>query len=147
MDWSHTAICCYTIYVWQVTQYGNIAYLANSPFSFAIDPAMTVSTLQLTSSLAPARIPDSSRSQGIVAFVVQAFYAYRVFVVAKRKVFFPIVIVSLSLISMGSSSTASLAMLMPVLVLRADPIIRSRFRVRCHWNDLQAAGVCQVPKL
>lgn len=31
----------FTIYDWCVTYYGDIAHLANSPWSFAIDPAMT----------------------------------------------------------------------------------------------------------
>ncbi|KAM0751469.1 hypothetical protein T439DRAFT_324653 [Meredithblackwellia eburnea MCA 4105] len=85
MDWTHTAMSCYTVYDWTVTHYGDIAHLANSPWTFAVDPAMT----------------------GIVASIVQMFYAYRVYVVGKRRMFFPIVICVLSAVQLGFACGAT----------------------------------------
>ncbi|GAA5958599.1 hypothetical protein JCM3765_006686 [Sporobolomyces pararoseus] len=79
LDWSHSAICMYTIYDWTVTHYGEVAHLAKSPWSFGVDPAMT----------------------GIAACVCQFFYAYRVYVVGKRSLVIPIIICVLALISLG----------------------------------------------
>ncbi|GAA6010586.1 hypothetical protein JCM11491_002984 [Sporobolomyces phaffii] len=79
LDWSHSAISMYTIYDWTVTHYGEVAHLVKSPWSFAVDPAMT----------------------GIAACVCQFFYAYRVYVVGKRQLAIPIIICVLALISLG----------------------------------------------
>ncbi|GAA5912663.1 hypothetical protein JCM6882_004706 [Rhodosporidiobolus microsporus] len=74
VDLFHTAITCYTIYLWTVTNYGNLLKLVHSPWSFTWDPFLT----------------------GLVALVVQLFYAYRVFVVSQRKWFLPAAIGVLS---------------------------------------------------
>ncbi|KAK4054032.1 hypothetical protein OIO90_003677 [Microbotryomycetes sp. JL221] len=81
MDNLHSAFCCVTMYLWTVTHYGEMAYLAKAPWSFAIDPAMT----------------------GIVTFVCQMFFAYRVYIVSKRKIILPSLIAFLSLVSMAFS--------------------------------------------
>ncbi|BGP52024.1 hypothetical protein JCM10450v2_007995 [Rhodotorula kratochvilovae] len=76
VDLFHTAISCYTIYLWTVTHYGDIAFLINCPWSFTWDPFLT----------------------GLVAIIVQAFYAWRVFVVSHRKWYIPAAIGVLSLL-------------------------------------------------
>ncbi|KAI5481307.1 hypothetical protein MNV49_004929 [Pseudohyphozyma bogoriensis] len=85
LDWVHTALSCFTIYDWTVTFYGDPTHLVNSPFSFAVDPAMT----------------------GIAASVVQLFYAYRVYVVGKRRLFLPIMIAFFSLVQLGFACGAT----------------------------------------
>ncbi|KAL8279827.1 hypothetical protein RQP46_007677 [Phenoliferia psychrophenolica] len=85
MDWVHSAVSCFTVYDWTVTHYGDLAHLAVSPWSFAIDPAMT----------------------GIVASVVQMFYAYRVYVVGKRALALPIAISFFSMIQLGFACGAT----------------------------------------
>ncbi|GAA5829315.1 hypothetical protein JCM5353_004038 [Sporobolomyces roseus] len=85
LDWSHSAISMYTIYDWTVTHYGEVAHLAKSPWSFAVDPMMT----------------------GVAAAVCQFFYAYRVYIVGKRQIAVPIVICVLALVSLGFSIGAT----------------------------------------
>ncbi|GAA5930028.1 DUF6534 domain-containing protein [Sporobolomyces koalae] len=85
LDWSHSMISLYTVYDWTVTHYGDVAHLATSPWSFAVDPAMT----------------------GIAACVCQFFYAYRVYVVGKRRMLVPIIICTLALVSLGFSVGAT----------------------------------------
>ncbi|GAA5927270.1 hypothetical protein JCM3775_002500 [Rhodotorula graminis] len=65
---AHTAICCHTVYTWTVSEYGNFAALALAPVQFAWGPFLT----------------------GLAAFIVQCFYAWRVFVVSGRKIFIPV---------------------------------------------------------
>ncbi|TNY17414.1 hypothetical protein DMC30DRAFT_120475 [Rhodotorula diobovata] len=77
IDLFHTAISVYTIYLWTVTHYGDIAFLVKCPWSFTWDPFLT----------------------GLVAFIVQLFYAWRVFVVSRRSWCIPAVIGVLSLLS------------------------------------------------
>ncbi|GAA6060436.1 hypothetical protein JCM10212_000029 [Sporobolomyces blumeae] len=79
LDWAHSAVCMYTIYDWTVVHYGEVEHLLRSPFSFAVDPAMT----------------------GVAAFACQVFYAYRVYVVGKRSPWLPILICVLALVSLG----------------------------------------------
>ncbi|GAA6053895.1 hypothetical protein JCM3770_005321 [Rhodotorula araucariae] len=97
VDLFHTGISCYTIYVrplgsvslrmltsdapatvqlWTVAHYGDIAFLVNSPWSFTWDPFLT----------------------GLVAVIVQAFYAWRVYVVSQRRWFIPALIGVFSLL-------------------------------------------------
>ncbi|GAA5992152.1 hypothetical protein JCM11641_003256 [Rhodosporidiobolus odoratus] len=78
-DLFHTAICSYTIYFWTVTHYGNLASLVHAPWTFTWDPFLT----------------------GVVTSVVQLFYAWRVFVVSKRKWILPICIGALSLLQLA----------------------------------------------
>ncbi|GAA5894830.1 hypothetical protein JCM8208_006081 [Rhodotorula glutinis] len=77
VDLFHSAISCYTIYATTVTNYGNLAFLVKCLWSFTWDPFLT----------------------GLVAFIVQIFYAWRVFVVSRRQWFIPAVIGVLSLLS------------------------------------------------
>ncbi|GAA5967485.1 hypothetical protein JCM3765_004684 [Sporobolomyces pararoseus] len=79
LDMSHTAVSINTLWDWFVENYGNVAHLAVSPWSFAIDPAMV----------------------GVVAFTCQAFYAYRVYIVGKRKWLLPLFIGLLSTVSLA----------------------------------------------
>lgn len=44
---------------------------------------------------------------GLVSFIRQSFYAYRVYVVGKRKIWIPLAIVLLSLVSFGFAIGAS----------------------------------------
>ncbi|GAA5997654.1 DUF6534 domain-containing protein [Rhodotorula paludigena] len=76
IDLFHTAISCYTIYLWTVTHYGDLSSLINSPWSFTWDPFLT----------------------GVVTIIVQIFYAWRVFVVSRNKWLIPAVISVLSLL-------------------------------------------------
>ncbi|GAA5945091.1 hypothetical protein JCM10213_001555 [Rhodosporidiobolus nylandii] len=78
-DVFHTAISCYTIYLWTVTNYGNLAIMVHSPWSFTWDPFLT----------------------GVVAFVVQSFYAWRVYIVSKRQWYIPAFIMVLSLLQLA----------------------------------------------
>ncbi|GAA5973779.1 hypothetical protein JCM11641_003151 [Rhodosporidiobolus odoratus] len=78
-DLFHTAISCFTIYFWTVTNYANPAVLVVSPWSFTWDPFLT----------------------GIVSFTVQLFYAWRVFVVSKRQWILPACIGVLSLLQLA----------------------------------------------
>ncbi|GAA6058618.1 hypothetical protein JCM10212_004029 [Sporobolomyces blumeae] len=91
MDWTHSAVSVYTIWDWCVENYGQVEHLLVSPFSFAVDPAMT----------------------GVVAFVTQIFYAYRVYIVGKRSIAIPIVIAFLSTVSLAFAiaSTAKIFIL------------------------------------
>ncbi|KPV73053.1 uncharacterized protein RHOBADRAFT_46146 [Rhodotorula graminis WP1] len=77
VDLFHSAISCYTIYATTVTNYGNLAFLVKCLWSFTWDPFLT----------------------GLVAFIVQIFYAWRVFVVSRRQWLIPAVIGVLSLLS------------------------------------------------
>lgn len=36
MDWAHTALSCYTIYLWLVQHFGDVAYLAISPWCVVV---------------------------------------------------------------------------------------------------------------
>ncbi|GAA5976164.1 hypothetical protein JCM5350_000335 [Sporobolomyces pararoseus] len=85
LDLTHTAVSIYTIWDWCVANYGNVEHLLVSPWSFGIDPAMV----------------------GLVSFICQSFYAYRVYVVGKRKIWIPLAIVLLSLVSFGFAIGAS----------------------------------------
>ncbi|GAA5907017.1 DUF6534 domain-containing protein [Sporobolomyces salmoneus] len=91
LDWSHSAISMYTIYDWTVVNYGNPAHLVVSPWSFAVDPAMT----------------------GIAACICQFFYAYRVYIVGKRGLLVPVLVCVLALVSLGFAvgSTAQIFIL------------------------------------
>ncbi|GAA5917174.1 hypothetical protein JCM5296_005590 [Sporobolomyces johnsonii] len=85
LDWAHSAISMYTIYDWTVTNFANPANLIHCPWSFAVDPAMT----------------------GVAAFVCQIFYAYRVYIVGKRNLVIPIIICTLSALSLGFACGAT----------------------------------------
>jgi hypothetical protein len=98
----------YTIYLWQVTNYGNIAFLANSPWSFAVDPAMTGERSRGTFFLS---LVLTHLFPGIVAFVCQTFYAYRAYIVGKRSAILPIIIVFFSLVQLGPSFVVSIILL------------------------------------
>ncbi|GAA5856652.1 hypothetical protein JCM9279_004859 [Rhodotorula babjevae] len=77
IDLFHSAISCYTIYATTVTHYGDLAFLVKCIWSFTWDPFLT----------------------GLVAFIVQIFYAWRVFVVSRKQWLIPTVIGVLSLLS------------------------------------------------
>ncbi|GAA6042379.1 hypothetical protein JCM8097_004485 [Rhodosporidiobolus ruineniae] len=76
-DVFHTAISVATIYNWTVTHYGDLTALVKSPWMFSWDPFLC----------------------GVVAITVQCFYAWRVFVVSKRKWLLPAAIVVLAVLS------------------------------------------------
>ncbi|GAA6015962.1 hypothetical protein JCM10207_006821 [Rhodosporidiobolus poonsookiae] len=76
-DVFHTAISCYTVYLWTVTHYADPSVLIKSPWSFTWDPFLC----------------------GIVAIAVQLFYAWRVFVVSRRKWLLPVLIAVLAVLS------------------------------------------------
>ncbi|GAA5839663.1 hypothetical protein JCM9279_005133 [Rhodotorula babjevae] len=76
---AHTAGCCHTVYTWTVSEYGNFAALALAPVPFAWGPFLT----------------------GLAAFIVQCFYAWRVFVVSGRKLFVPLLICSIALVQLA----------------------------------------------
>ncbi|KAK4703613.1 hypothetical protein P7C70_g2608, partial [Phenoliferia sp. Uapishka_3] len=79
LDLAHTVFSCWTVYDATVSHFGNLAHLAKAPWMFAVDPLMT----------------------GIVASVVQFFYAYRVYVMSKRGFALPLVICTFSAIQLG----------------------------------------------
>ncbi|GAA6042363.1 hypothetical protein JCM8097_004478 [Rhodosporidiobolus ruineniae] len=76
-DVFHTAISVATIYNWTVSHYGDLTALVKSPWMFSWDPFLC----------------------GVVAITVQCFYAWRVFVVSKRKWLLPAAIVVLAVLS------------------------------------------------
>ncbi|GAA5901551.1 DUF6534 domain-containing protein [Sporobolomyces salmoneus] len=79
LDMTHTAICIVTIWDWCVANYGDVEHLLVSPWSFAVDPVIV----------------------GVIAATCQTFYAYRVWIVGKRKWLLPICILTLSAVSLG----------------------------------------------
>ncbi|BGP43800.1 hypothetical protein JCM10449v2_007857 [Rhodotorula kratochvilovae] len=76
---AHTAICCHTIYLWTVSEYGNLYFLAKCPIPFAWGPLLT----------------------GLTAFLVQCFYAWRVFVVSSRRSLIPLLIGVIALVQLA----------------------------------------------
>ncbi|GAA5936289.1 hypothetical protein JCM21900_006160 [Sporobolomyces salmonicolor] len=78
-DVFHTAMSCYTIFLWSVMHFGDLAYLVTCPWSFTWDPALT----------------------GVVTAVVQLFYAYRVFVISKKQKIVPSVVCALTTLQLA----------------------------------------------
>ncbi|GAA5890959.1 hypothetical protein JCM5296_001243 [Sporobolomyces johnsonii] len=78
-DLFHTAMSCYTIFLWSVMHFGNSAYLVTCPWSFTWDPALT----------------------GVVTAIVQLFYAYRVFIVSKKNKIIPSVVIALTILQLA----------------------------------------------
>lgn len=76
VDIFHSAITCYTVYDWCVINYSNPSILSVSPWSFTIEPMIT----------------------GLVAMVVQLFYAWRVYAVSNHRLLIPITIITLSVV-------------------------------------------------
>ncbi|GAA5930485.1 DUF6534 domain-containing protein [Sporobolomyces koalae] len=85
LDLSHTALAVWSIWGWCVSEYGDIENLAMSPWSYG------ACQIQL----------------GVMALVIRFFYAYRVYIVSKRKIVVPIIIVILSFGSLGMALTAA----------------------------------------
>ncbi|GAA5833085.1 hypothetical protein JCM3766R1_001386 [Sporobolomyces carnicolor] len=80
LDNAHTAISIVTVWDWCVEHYGEVEHLVVSPWSFAVDPVMV----------------------GVIAFACQSFYAYRVWIVGKRKNWIlPALIMLLSTVSLA----------------------------------------------
>ncbi|CEQ42524.1 SPOSA6832_04346, partial [Sporobolomyces salmonicolor] len=111
LDWAHSAISMYTIYDWTVTNFANPANLIHCPWSFAVDPAMT----------------------GVAAFVCQIFYAYRVYIVGKRNLVIPIIICTLSALSLGFACGAT-GMIFHLVLF-------SRFQEWTYGVSLWLAGI------
>lgn len=70
VDVLHTAFSQVTLWQWFVTHYGEPQAILKAPWSFAMSPVLT----------------------GISAFVVQLFYAHRVYLLAKRTLVIPVLI-------------------------------------------------------
>ncbi|SCZ98036.1 BZ3500_MvSof-1268-A1-R1_Chr3-3g06534 [Microbotryum saponariae] len=85
LDTVHSAFCCMTIYWWAVTHYTNPAVLSVSPWTFTVDPAVTA----------------------IATIICQAFFAYRVYVISGRKIFVPVLIMTLSVLQFGFGVASS----------------------------------------
>ncbi|GAA5826211.1 hypothetical protein JCM5353_003848 [Sporobolomyces roseus] len=86
LDVAHTAITCWTIWDWCVANFGNVAHLHIAPWSYGVNQVLL----------------------GLIAFLCRGFYAYRVWIVGKRKVVIPIAILVLSCASLGFALGAAI---------------------------------------
>ncbi|GAA5875194.1 hypothetical protein JCM16303_005041 [Sporobolomyces ruberrimus] len=86
LDLTHTAISVWTVWDWCVSNYGNLQHLAVSPWSFGAGQVLL----------------------GVIALICRTFYAYRVYIVSKRKLLLPIIIMILSLASLGCALGAAI---------------------------------------
>ncbi|KAI5481347.1 hypothetical protein MNV49_004969 [Pseudohyphozyma bogoriensis] len=85
LDLLHTATSCYTIYFWNVRNFGNVKILARSPWTFSVEPALT----------------------GVVASLVHFFYSYRIWKVSGGRKFLSLVILFLSAVQGGFACGAT----------------------------------------
>jgi len=85
IDISHTVCCQITLWIWFVAHYGEPASIIRAPWSFAVDPVMC----------------------GIVAFVVQLFYAHRIYLLGERSMIIPSLVVFGSLFQLAWSAGAT----------------------------------------
>jgi hypothetical protein len=74
-----------TLWDWCVENYGDFQHLANAPWSFGVNPTMI----------------------GLMTFTCQTFYAYRVYVMGKRNLILPVIILLLSFVSLSFAVAAT----------------------------------------
>ncbi|GAA5952564.1 hypothetical protein JCM3765_002207 [Sporobolomyces pararoseus] len=86
LGWTHTALSVWTVWDWCVSRYGDLRHLAMSPWSFGAIQILL----------------------GATALVCRSFYAYRVWIVSKRNLVLPILIMILSLASLGCALGAAI---------------------------------------
>lgn len=82
----HTGTSIATIYIMVVHNFGNVAQFASCPWPFALDPITTA----------------------IIAFIAQAFFSYRVYIISGRKMLLPgfILLLTLLQLAIGAYCTA-----------------------------------------
>lgn len=95
-----TFLYSYTVWLWAVENFGNVAILYTVPWSFLIEPALLgciVVTVQLfcVSFFAPLAAPTEP---------LRTLDAYRVYLISARQKILPSVITGFALISWGKSS-------------------------------------------
>ncbi|KAI8457058.1 hypothetical protein BY996DRAFT_4578848 [Phakopsora pachyrhizi] len=85
VDVSHTIFCQITLWLWFVMHYGEKGSVSESPWSFAVGPILC----------------------GIAAFVVQIFYAHRIYLLGQRTLVIPCIIIFGSLFQLAWSIGAT----------------------------------------
>ncbi|GAA5952609.1 hypothetical protein JCM3765_002221 [Sporobolomyces pararoseus] len=86
LGWAHTALSVWTVWDWCVAHYGETKHLAMSPWSFGAIQVLL----------------------GVTALICRCFYAYRVWIVSKRNLVLPVLIMILSFASLGCALGAGI---------------------------------------